>query len=80
MWLSRYIPEYDVKEYYSDYSDYSTESNIEAAKEAAKYYDLDLELYEYELREMQEEEIEELERQQMKLDGYVDDMRNPYNY
>ncbi len=69
-----------VKEYASDYSDYSTESNIEAAKEAAKLYDLDLELYEYELREMQEEELEELERQQMKLDGWVDDMCNPYNY
>ena len=78
MWLSRYNPEDQVKEYASDYSDYSTESNIEAAKEAAKYYDLDL--YEHELREMQEEEIEELERQQWKLDGYVDDMCNPYNY
>jgi len=78
MWLSRYNPEDQVKEYDSDYSDYSTESNIEAAKEAAKHYDL--EMYEYELREMQEEEIEELERQQMKLDGWVDDMCNPYNY
>ena len=80
VWLSRFNPEDQVKEYDSDYSDYSTESNIEAAKEAAKHYDLDLELYEYELREMQEEEIEELERQQMKLDGWVDDMCNPYNY
>ena len=78
MWLSRYNPEDQVKEYYSDYSDYSTESNIEAAKEAAKYYDL--EMYEHELREMEEEELEELERQQMKLDGWVDDMCNPYNY
>ena len=78
MWLSRYNPGDQVKEYDSDYSDYSTDSNIEAAKEAAKHYDL--EMYEYELREMREEEIEELERQQMKLDGYVDDMRNPYNY
>lgn len=78
MWLSRYNPEDQVKEYDSDYSDYSTESNIEAAKEAAKHYDL--EMYEYELREMQEEEIEELERQQMKIDGWVDDMCNPYNY
>ena len=78
MWLSRYKPEDQVKEYASDYSDYSTESNIEAAKEAAKHYDL--EMYEYELREMQEEELDELERQQMKLDGWVDDMCNPYNY
>ena len=78
MWLSRYNPEDQVKEYDSDYSDYSTESNIEAAKEAAKHYDL--EMYEYELREMREEEIEELERQQMKIDGWVDDMCNPYNY
>ena len=78
MWLSRYNPEDQVKEYASDYSDYSTESNIEAAKEAAKHYDL--EMYEYELREMREEEIEELERQQLKLDGWVDDMCNPYNY
>ena len=78
MWLSRYNSGDQVKEYDSDYSDYSTDSNIEAAKEAAKHYDL--EMYEYELREMREEEIEELERQQMKLDGYVDDMRNPYNY
>ena len=78
MWLSRYIPEDQVKEYDSDYSDYSTESNIEAAKEAAKHYDLDL--YEHELREMEEEELEELERQQMKIDGWVDDMCNPYNY
>ena len=79
MWLSRFNPEDQVKEYASDYSDYSTESNIEAAKEAAKHYDLDLELYEYELREMREEEIEELERQQMRIDGWVDDMCNPYN-
>jgi hypothetical protein len=79
MWLSRFNPEDQVKEYDSDYSDYSTESNIEAAKEAAKHYDLDLELYEYELREMREEEIEELERQQMRIDGWVDDMCNPYN-
>ena len=78
MWLSRYNPEDQVKEYDSDYSDYSTESNIEAAKEAAKHYDLDL--YEHELREMEEEELEELERQQMKIDGWVDDMCNPYNY
>ena len=78
MWLSRFNPEDQVKEYASDYSDYSTESNIEAAKEAAKHYDL--EMYEYELREMREEEIEELERLQMKIDGWVDDMCNPYNY
>ena len=78
MWLSRYNPEDQVKEYDSDYSDYSTESNIEAAKEAAKFYDLDL--YEHELRDMSEEELEELERQQMKIDGWVDDMCNPYNY
>jgi len=78
MWLSRYNPEDQVKEYDSDYSDYSTESNIEAAKEAAKFYDLDL--YEHELRDMSEEELEELDRQQMKLDGWVDDMCNPYNY
>jgi len=77
MWLSRYNPGDQVKEYDSDYSDYSTDSNIEAAKEAAKHYDL--EMYEYELREMREEEIEELERQQMKIDGWVDDMCNPYN-
>ena len=75
MWLSRYKPEDQVKEYESDYS---TESNIEAAKEAAKLYDL--ELYEDEFRDMSEEELEELDRQQMKLDGWVDDMCNPYNY
>ena len=78
MWLSRFNPEDHVKEYGSDYSDYSTDSNIEAAKEAAKHYDL--EMYEHELREMQEEELAELERQQMKIDGWVDDMCNPYNY
>ena len=78
MWLSRFNPEDHVKEYDSDYSDYSTESNIEAAKEAAKYYDL--EMYEDEFRDMSEEELEELDRQQMKLDGWVDDMCNPYNY
>lgn len=44
----------------------------------AKLYDLDL--YEHGLREMEEEELEELERQQMKLDGWVNDMCNPYNY
>ena len=38
MWLSRFNPEDQVKEYASDYSDYSTESNIEAAKEAAERY------------------------------------------
>ena len=75
MWLSRYKPEDRVKEYESDYS---TESNIEAAKEAAKLYDL--ELHEDEFRDMSEEELEELDRQQMKLDGWVDDMCNPYNY
>ena len=75
MWLSRYKPEDQVKEYESDYS---TESNIEAAKEAAKLYDL--ELHEDEFRDMSEEELEELDRQQMKLDGWVDDMCNLYNY
>jgi hypothetical protein len=58
-------------------SDYSTESNIEAAKEAAKLYDF--ELYEDEFREMREEELEELERLQEKMDGWVDEMCNPYN-
>ena len=58
-------------------SDYSTESNIEAAKEAARLYDL--EPYEYEFREMTEEELEELERLQEKMDGWVDEMCNPYN-
>jgi hypothetical protein len=58
-------------------SDYSTESNIEAAKEAARLYDL--EPYEYEFREMREEELEELERLQEKMDGWVDEMCNPYN-
>ena len=58
-------------------SDYSTESNIEAAKEAARLYDL--EPYEFEFREMREEELEELERLQEKMDGWVDEMCNPYN-
>jgi len=58
-------------------SDYSTESNLEAAKEAAEFYDF--ELYEHEFREMREEELKDLERLQEKMDRYVDDMCNPYN-
>ncbi len=59
-------------------SDYSTESNIEAAKEAAKLYDL--EPYEYEFREMTEEELEELDRQHYELDAELADLKNSADY
>ena len=59
-------------------SDYSTESNIEAAKEAARLYDL--EPYEYEFREMTEEELEELDRQHYELDAELADLKNSAHY
>lgn len=59
-------------------SDYSTESNIEAAKEAAKLYDY--EPYEYEFREMTEEELEELDRQHYELDAELADLKNSAHY